>query len=317
MLRFLTAGESHGQALVVTIDGMPAGLELDIDALNAQLRRRQGGYGRGRRMQIESDRAEILSGVRTAARPARPSRCSSATATGSTGSRRCTSSGRCPRAPPAPTAPTSRGRAPATPISPAPSSTATTTSATCSSAPAPARRRRASPPARSRASCWRSSASASPATSSVIGDVVLPRRPHGVVRRGRARSPTTRRSAASTPRSQQRMIAAIDARARGRRHARRRLRGHRHRRAAGPRLVRAVGPQARRPARRRRCMCIHAIKAVGIGIGPEVALRPARASTTRSCRRRAAPTRRCGPPTTPAASKAASPTARTCASPGS
>jgi chorismate synthase len=64
MLRFLTAGESHGQALVVTVDGMPAGLALDIDALNAQLKRRQGGYGRGRRMQIESDRAEILSGVR-------------------------------------------------------------------------------------------------------------------------------------------------------------------------------------------------------------------------------------------------------------
>ena len=64
MLRFLTAGESHGQALVITIDGMPAGLQLDIDALNAQLRRRQGGYGRGRRMAIESDRAEVLSGVR-------------------------------------------------------------------------------------------------------------------------------------------------------------------------------------------------------------------------------------------------------------
>ena len=64
MLRFLTAGESHGQALVVTVDGMPAGLQLDIDALNAQLRRRQGGYGRGRRMAIESDRAEVLAGVR-------------------------------------------------------------------------------------------------------------------------------------------------------------------------------------------------------------------------------------------------------------
>ena len=63
MLRFLTAGESHGQTLVVTVDGMPAGLELDIDALNGQLRRRQGGYGRGRRMQIESDRAEIVAGV--------------------------------------------------------------------------------------------------------------------------------------------------------------------------------------------------------------------------------------------------------------
>ena len=64
MLRFLTAGESHGQTLVMTIDGMPAGLSIDIDALNSQLRRRQGGYGRGRRMQIESDRAEIVAGVR-------------------------------------------------------------------------------------------------------------------------------------------------------------------------------------------------------------------------------------------------------------
>ena len=64
MLRFLTAGESHGQALVVTVDGMPADLQLDIDALNEQLRRRQGGYGRGRRMAIESDRVEILAGVR-------------------------------------------------------------------------------------------------------------------------------------------------------------------------------------------------------------------------------------------------------------
>src|ERR671912_1898365 len=64
MLSFPTAGESHGQALVMTLDGMPAGLQVDIDALNADLRRRQGGYGRGRRMQIESDRADILSGVR-------------------------------------------------------------------------------------------------------------------------------------------------------------------------------------------------------------------------------------------------------------
>jgi chorismate synthase len=64
MLRFLTAGESHGQALLVTLDGMPAGLQVDIDALDAQLRRRQGGYGRGRRMQIESDHAEVLAGVR-------------------------------------------------------------------------------------------------------------------------------------------------------------------------------------------------------------------------------------------------------------
>lgn len=64
MLRFLTAGESHGQALIATLDGMPAGLSIDQDAIDAQLRRRQGGYGRGRRMAIESDRAELLSGVR-------------------------------------------------------------------------------------------------------------------------------------------------------------------------------------------------------------------------------------------------------------
>src|SRR5437870_2589047 len=64
MLRFLTAGESHGKALVAILEGMPAGLSIDFDAITAQLRRRQGGYGRGRRMAIESDRAEALSGVR-------------------------------------------------------------------------------------------------------------------------------------------------------------------------------------------------------------------------------------------------------------
>ncbi len=64
MIRFLTAGESHGRALVVIIEGIPAGLSLDFDAINHELKRRQGGYGRGRRMVIESDRAEILSGVR-------------------------------------------------------------------------------------------------------------------------------------------------------------------------------------------------------------------------------------------------------------
>jgi chorismate synthase len=64
MVRFLTAGESHGRALVVILEGIPAGLPIDADAIAAQLRRRQGGYGRGRRMQIESDRADIISGVR-------------------------------------------------------------------------------------------------------------------------------------------------------------------------------------------------------------------------------------------------------------
>ncbi len=72
MLRFLTAGESHGEALVATLDGVPAGLELDFAAIDAQLRRRQGGYGRGRRMAIESDHAEILSGVRQGATTGAP-----------------------------------------------------------------------------------------------------------------------------------------------------------------------------------------------------------------------------------------------------
>jgi chorismate synthase len=64
MVRFLTAGESHGRALVVILEGIPAGLPIDPTAITDDLRRRQGGYGRGRRMAIESDRAEILSGVR-------------------------------------------------------------------------------------------------------------------------------------------------------------------------------------------------------------------------------------------------------------
>jgi chorismate synthase len=64
MVRFLTAGESHGRGLVAILEGIPAGLPIDSEAITNDLRRRQGGYGRGRRMAIESDRAEILSGVR-------------------------------------------------------------------------------------------------------------------------------------------------------------------------------------------------------------------------------------------------------------
>jgi chorismate synthase len=64
MLRFLTAGESHGRALVVIVDGVPAGLALDVAAIVRDLRRRQGGYGRGRRMAIESDAPVVLAGVR-------------------------------------------------------------------------------------------------------------------------------------------------------------------------------------------------------------------------------------------------------------
>ena len=64
-LRFRTAGESHGRGLAALLEGVPAGLSLDMERdVDPELRRRQGGYGRGRRMQIESDRAELLSGVR-------------------------------------------------------------------------------------------------------------------------------------------------------------------------------------------------------------------------------------------------------------
>ena len=64
MLRFQTAGESHGQALVAILSGMPAGLCVDFEYVNRELKRRQGGYGRGGRMKIESDAAQFLSGVR-------------------------------------------------------------------------------------------------------------------------------------------------------------------------------------------------------------------------------------------------------------
>src|SRR6266849_5323640 len=64
MFRFTTAGESHGRALVAIVEGLPAGLPIDIEQINHELHRRQKGYGRGARMKIEQDRAEIISGVR-------------------------------------------------------------------------------------------------------------------------------------------------------------------------------------------------------------------------------------------------------------
>lgn len=64
MLRYLTSGESHGKCLVALLDGIPAGLAIDARAIDTELSRRMMGYGRGKRMRIESDSAEILSGVR-------------------------------------------------------------------------------------------------------------------------------------------------------------------------------------------------------------------------------------------------------------
>ena len=63
-IKFLTAGESHGKALVGIIQGIPAGLEITAEYINNQLSRRQLGYGRGGRMKIEQDQVDIMSGVR-------------------------------------------------------------------------------------------------------------------------------------------------------------------------------------------------------------------------------------------------------------
>lgn len=64
MLRYFTAGETHGKCLTVIVEGMPAGVDISIDEINKYMAKRQKGYGRGGRMLIEKDSAEILSGVR-------------------------------------------------------------------------------------------------------------------------------------------------------------------------------------------------------------------------------------------------------------
>src|SRR5262249_4753303 len=61
-LRYWTAGESHGKAMVAIVDGFPAGVEIDTAPIDVELRRRQGGYGRGGRQRIETDTVEIKSG---------------------------------------------------------------------------------------------------------------------------------------------------------------------------------------------------------------------------------------------------------------
>ena len=64
MLRYLSAGESHGKGIVAILEGMPAGMHLELDRINKELKRRQQGFGRGRRMQIEKDRGQIISGLK-------------------------------------------------------------------------------------------------------------------------------------------------------------------------------------------------------------------------------------------------------------
>lgn len=63
-LSYRTAGESHGPGLVAMVEGMPSGVPVDVEFINGELRRRQGGYGRGGRQKIETDHIELLSGVR-------------------------------------------------------------------------------------------------------------------------------------------------------------------------------------------------------------------------------------------------------------
>ncbi|MBD3379838.1 MAG: chorismate synthase, partial [Candidatus Omnitrophica bacterium] len=64
MIRYMTSGESHGKGLMAIIDGVPAGLVLDEKVINADLARRMHGHGRGGRMAIEADKAEVISGCR-------------------------------------------------------------------------------------------------------------------------------------------------------------------------------------------------------------------------------------------------------------
>ena len=64
MIRYSTSGESHGKALAVIIEGIPKGVKVESRGINLDLARRQGGFGRGERMNIEKDKVEILSGVR-------------------------------------------------------------------------------------------------------------------------------------------------------------------------------------------------------------------------------------------------------------
>src|ERR671931_153535 len=64
MLSYRTAGESHGQALIALVEGLPSNLVIDFEFIDNELKRRQGGYGRGGRMKIERDQVRFLSGVR-------------------------------------------------------------------------------------------------------------------------------------------------------------------------------------------------------------------------------------------------------------
>ena len=147
MLRYLTAGESHGRALVVIVEGLPAGLPLAVEEVQGELARRRLGYGRGPRMRFEQDEVTIIGGVRHGRTLGSPVAIEVANSEWERDpdkwQRRC----RCgPRTGP-PRRPSPRSD-PGTPTWPACRSTASPMPATSSSGPPPARPRRASRPAR-------------------------------------------------------------------------------------------------------------------------------------------------------------------------
>ena len=242
MLRFLTAGESHGQALVATSRACLPGLPIAQEAIDDQLRRRQGRYGRGRRMAIESDRAQSALGHPPWRNDRRAHRAVVRTRTGRTGSARC---GRA-EPPPEPGA----RRAPVT--RPRPGHADLAGGVKYERDDIRDILERAS--ARETAARVAAGAVARQLLAHVgvaivshvyrIGGVGSPIRWRSPSTQAR-RSPPTRRCTASTATSKRQMIAEIDAREGSRRHARRRLRGDRARRAGRPRQPRAVGSQAR------------------------------------------------------------------------
>ena len=223
-LRFTTAGESHGPGLTAVLEGLPAGLELRPEDIDRDLARRQLGHGRGGRMKIETDRAEVTSGVRHGRTLGSPVALRIQNRDYANWEERMNPwpvDGRGGGGPPAAARPRRPRRRAEVRLH--------ATSATCSSARARARRRRAWPAARSpRRSCARSaSRCAQPRAADRLG------RGAGAAttwRRRTSRPSTSRRCAASTRTASAAMVEEINARAEGERVARRHLRGARVRR---------------------------------------------------------------------------------------